>query len=166
MPAVKEGLISDTVREQIISIASKLAMLDGARNVTVRKILGKMNVTNRVFYNRFHNIDEVLQIVYSKAVQKMPESLKFEIDITKDFFGYVMDITVRILISTYDVKKQFSQYMFEYDSFSEENCLWWTNEIKKMIEIAKEKGQISQEDSDLLSYTMWCFCTGYNASKQ
>ncbi len=163
MAAEKAALISDAISEQIIEIAGKIAMADGARHVTVRKILQALGVTNRVFYNRFHNIDEVLEIVYKRAAVKMRGIVHSSIDITKDFFGYVTDVAVKALMSTYDIKRQFSQFAFEVDSSSSENFIWWTNEIKKMIEIAKVTGQIRDIDSELLSYTVWCFVRGYNA---
>ncbi len=157
-------LIHDSISEDIIEIAERLAVKDGARNVTVRKILNEMGVTNRVFYNRYHNLNEVLEIVYRRAVLKMRESIKSEYDITTDFYGYVMDVAVKVLVNTYDVKKEFSQYMFEFDSASDSNRKWWTEQITKMIDAAKASGQIKDSvSSEMLSYTVWAFFRGYNA---
>ena len=68
-----------------------MATMDGAHTVTVSRILSELGITNRVFYNRFHNIDEVLEIVYKNSVFKMHESLKSEFDAEKTIFEYVMD---------------------------------------------------------------------------
>ena len=62
------GLIRDEISEKIIGIAADLAREEGAHRVNVRKIITRLGVTNRVFYNRFKNCDEVLRIVYSRAV--------------------------------------------------------------------------------------------------
>ena len=160
----KNTLIQDSISDDIIEIAEKLVKRDGARNVTVRKILTQMGVTNRVFYNRFHNLNEVLEIVYRRAVLKMRESIKSEYDIRTDFYSYVMDVAVKVLVNTYDVKKEFSQYMFEFDSASDSNIKWWTEQVIKMINIAKKSGQIKESvDSQMLSYTVWAFFRGYNA---
>lgn len=160
----KNTLIQDSISDDIIEIAEKLVKRDGARNVTVRKILTQMGVTNRVFYNRFHNLNEVLEIVYRRAVLKMRESIKSEYDIRTDFYSYVMDVAVKVLVNTYDVKKEFSQYMFEFDSASDSNRKWWTEQVIKMINIAKKSGQIKESvDSQMLSYTVWAFFRGYNA---
>lgn len=156
-------LIHDSISDDIIEIAEALAIKHGARNVTVRKILNEMGVTNRVFYNRYHNLNEVLEIVYRRAVLKMRESIKSEYDITTDFYNYVMDVAVKVLVNTYDVKQEFSQYMFEFDSSSDSNRKWWTGQIVKIIDIAKKTGQIKDVDSEMLSYTVWAFFRGYNA---
>ena len=37
------------------------------------------------------------------------------------------------------------------------------DEIKKLIDHAKKKGFIKDVDSWVLSYSIWCFCRGYNA---
>lgn len=160
----KNVLIKDSISDDIIEIAENLVKRDGARNVTVRKILTQMGVTNRVFYNRFHNLNEVLEIVYRRAVLKMRESIKSEYDIKTDFYSYVMDVAVKVLVNTYDVKKEFSQYMFEFDSSSDSNRKWWTEQIAKIIDTAKANGQIKDSvSSEMLSYTVWAFFRGYNA---
>lgn len=162
MPS-KDSLIQDSISDEIVQIAERIAVEEGVKNVTVRKILSKMQVTNRVFYNRFHNISEVLEIIYGHAVLRMRESLVSDYNIETDFFDYVIDIAVKVLIQTYDVKNQFSQYMFEFDSSSDSNRLWWTEKIKEIIAVAKRTNQLKDVDSEMLSYTVWCFFRGYNA---
>ncbi|MBQ4095441.1 MAG: TetR/AcrR family transcriptional regulator [Oscillospiraceae bacterium] len=159
----KEKLITDEVSEEIVAVAERIARTDGVKNITVRRILKEMSVTNRVFYNRYHNINEVLEIIYRKAVIRMRESLQSQYDMRTQFYDYVMDVAVKVLVKTYEVKSAFSQYMFEFDSSTDSNRIWWTDSIKKIIEVAKETGQLIDVDSDMLSYTIWCFFRGYNA---
>lgn len=159
----KDNLICDDISDEIIAVTERLAVRDGAKNVNVRRVLKEMNVTNRVFYNRFHNIDEVLEIVYKNAVIKMQDSVVSDIDINTDFFEYVIDVAVNVLIKTYDVKQQFSQYMFEHDSLTEANRLWWDEKIKYFAKVGRATGQIKELDDDKLSYTIWCFFRGFNA---
>jgi len=164
VPKQQQVLIQDEMSETIIEVAEMLATKKGAHTVTVSKILNELEITNRVFYNRFHNIGEVLEIIYKKAVYQMHESIKSEFDIEKDFFEYVMDVTVKVLINTYDIKKQFSHYAFEHDSLTQSNYVWWTTEIKKLVEFGKIKNLVRNDvDPDMLSYSIWCFCRGFNA---
>lgn len=158
-----KNYICDEISEEIICIAENMAFTDGPRNVNVRKIINAMGVTNRVFYNRFSNINEVLEIVYRRAVLKMRESIKSEFDINKDFFSYVTDVSLKVLINTFDVKKRFSQFAFEFDSYTDENYRWWTQEIKNIVDYAKSAGKVKNIDSSMLSYTIWCFFRGFNA---
>ncbi len=158
-----KDLIKDEISEKIIEITENLATRDGAHTVTVRKILAELGTTNRVFYNRFHNIGEVLEIVYGRAVFKMHEGFNREFSEDTDFFEYVTDVAVGALINTYDIKMQFAGYMFEHDSLTQSNCDWWTAKIRKIIIYAMEKHLIKPVDPDMLSYSIWCFCRGYNA---
>ncbi len=161
--AEENKLIWDDVSEQIILITEKLAMEHGAKNVTVRRVLREMSVTNRVFYNRFHNIDEVLQIIYKRTVIKMRESLTSEYDVRTNIYEYVIDVCKKILEKTYDLKYQFSQYMFDFDSATEENRRWWMENIKEIIKIGKETNQARDIDAEMFSYTVWCFIRGFCA---
>lgn len=158
-----DNLIRDSISEEIISVAESIAMEYGTKDLSVRRIINKMGVTNRVFYNRFHNIEEVLEEIYQRAASAMHASFASDKDISTDFFGYVTDVCVNVLLQTYDVKKRFSQYMFEFDSLSQANCTWWCGRIKELIEFAKETNLIKNVNSDLLSYTLWCFLRGFNA---
>lgn len=158
----KNEMIKDEMSDEIIRVAQKMAMEKGAHEVNVSRILTEMGITNRVFYNRFSNINEVLEIVYRNAVIKMHGSLKAEYDENKDFFDYIMDVAVKVLTDTYDIKMQFCRYMFEHDSLTRFNCDWWTEEIEKLILHAESRGMITDVDKKKLSYTIWCFCRGFN----
>ncbi len=160
---VKKPLIADRMSDLIIETAEKIATTSGAHTITVRKILQTLSITNRVFYNRFHNIGEVLEIVYRNTIMKIRESILSDYDGTQDFFEYVTEVVEKSLIESYDKKMQLSQYVFETDSESQANFDWWIVEIKKLIDYAKENNYIKDIDSETMSYAIWCFCRGYNA---
>ena len=157
------GLIRDEVSEKIIYITARLTAQIGAHSVTVKKILAELGTTNRVFYNRFHNVDEVLRIVYANAVVNMRQCFKSEYDSKEEFFDYCMDVAVNVFVSTYDIKMQFSRYTFEHDSLTESNRTWWSDEMIKVCEYSRSNGLIKKDaDIETLSYSIWCFCRGYN----
>lgn len=163
MEIEKEPLIMDEMTDRIIETAEQIVTQDGVGRLTVRKILSVMGITNRVFYNRFRNVDEVLTIVYKKTAMKIRQSLVSGIDSGKDFFEHVMDVVVNTLVMSYETKQQFNQYVFENDSLTNSNYEWWMTEIKKLIGYATERGYIKDVDPDMLSYSIWCFCRGFNA---
>ena len=163
MQSEKTELISDEMSQKIIDTAERLVTADGTNNINVRKILTEMGITNRVFYNRFHNIDEVLDIVYRSTALKMRRSILTDLRENEDFFEHVKDVVTQSLIMSYDIKMRFNQYVFENDSLSRENYEWWMCEIRKLIDHAKKHGYIKEVDSEVLSYSIWCFCRGYNA---
>ena len=156
-------LICDEMTQTIIDTAELLVTSLGTENITVRKILQTLNITNRVFYNRFHNIDEVLDIVYENTVLKIRASIITGFDPEGDFCEQVIDIVANTLIMSYENKMNFNQYVFEADSVSQSNFDWWRSEIRKLIEFGKMKGILKNVDSDIMSYSVWCFIRGYNA---
>lgn len=159
----KMELIIDEMSEKIVKAAESIVTSSGTSSLTVRKILQTLGITNRVFYNRFRNIDEVLAIVYKNTVLKIRESVVMDFDNETDFFEGVTDMVVKTLISSYDKKMQFNSYVFENDSLSQSNYEWWTGEIKKLIVYAKEHNYIKDVDEEIMSYSVWCFCRGFNA---
>ncbi|MBR3045559.1 MAG: TetR/AcrR family transcriptional regulator [Oscillospiraceae bacterium] len=161
--APKQERIRDDISDQIVEIVARIAAEEGAHKVTVKKIITELGVTNRVFYNRFANIDEVLRIVYRNAVVSMRENIKPEFHDRASFEQFCIDTAVDVLMQTYDVKMQFRRYVFEHDSLTEENRVWWYEKIKKYYHYALEQGFAKQVDADALCYAIWCFCRGYYA---
>ncbi len=159
----KIGLICDEMSQRIIEAAEGIVTATGADSLTVRKLLQTLGITNRVFYNRFRNIGEVLKIVYRNTVLKIRESVVVDFSSEANFFESVTDMVINSLLSSYDKKMQFNSYVFENDSLSRSNYEWWTGEIKKLIVYAKERGYIKDVDEDIMSYSIWCFCRGFNA---
>ena len=158
MPEAKESLICDEMSQKIIDAVEEIAMEGGAATLTVTQILRKLDISNRVFYNRFPNIETVLDIVYRNTIVKIRSALESPVDVERDFFEYVKDVVSRSLLVSYDVKMKFNQYIFEEDSLGELNRTWWTDEIKKLIIFAKEHKLIKDVDEETLAYSIWCFC--------
>ena len=155
--------IQDALSEKIVQIVARLAAEEGAHKVTAKKVINELGTANRVFYNRFANIDEVLQIVYRNAVVEMRENIKPEFHDRASFEQFCIDTAVDVLMQTYDVKMQFRRYVFEHDSLTEENRIWWYDKIKKYYAYALEQGFAKPVDADALCYAIWCFCRGYYA---
>ena len=164
MAVSQNGLIVDEMSEQIIEVAERMAMTNGAHTVNVRKILLELGITNRVFYNRFRNVEDVLGIVYQKVSAQIRENVSWESDTQEEFFERVTEMVANTLIRSYDLKRQFNHYVFENDSRSQSNYDWWVSTIKQMLIYAKEKGYVRADaDAEVLSYSLWCFWRGYNA---
>lgn len=159
----KQEMIRDEMSQNIIDTAQDLVEEFGSSGVTVRRILRKLGITNRVFYNRFHNVEEVMEILYENTILMIRESISSGIDPNGDFFEQVINIVAKTLDASYDYKKKFNDYCFQSDSLSGGNFIWWKNEIQGMIDYAVEHDLIMPVDSDGLSYAIWCFCRGYNA---
>lgn len=162
--AESRGLIRDEMSVRIVETAEKLALSQGAGQVTVRSIIRALDVTNRVFYNRFHNVDEVLAIVYQDLAVRMRESIIAKFDPEGDFIGQITDIAAGTLELSYRLKMGMNQYVFTQDSVAPENLRWWRDRIRSFIELGKRQGEVSQDvDADIMSYAIWCFIRGYNA---
>lgn len=156
-------LIQDETSGKIMKAAAGLALSEGAGEVTVRKIIRTLGVTNRVFYNRFHNVEEVLSLVYRDMAVQMRQSVMEHFDPESDFFGQITDIAAGTLRLSYQLKLGMNQYVFIQDSVSAENFLWWRERIQEFIDLGKEKGLVRPDlDCNKISYAIWCFIRGYN----
>lgn len=159
----EQKMIRDAMSEKIVMVTEALVTDYGVEGVNVRRILQTLGISNRVFYNRFHNIDEVLDEVYRNMAERMRESILSKIDPDMDFFLQVTDIVTQALIMSYNRKMRFSGYVFENDSVSDSNYEWWIMHISALIDYGKAKGFVKDVQSKKVAYAIWCFCRGYNA---
>ena len=163
MTKINDNLISDEMSETILNTVKEIIVRDGIQNLNVRKVLRTLDITNRVFYNRFHNIEEVIGIISEEMIMKVRDSLRFSFDKNRDFFDQIMEVVEKTLILSYETRYNFAHYVFENDSLSQSNYKWWTDEIKKIINYAIDNGYIKKVDVDMTCYTIWCFIRGFNA---
>ncbi|MCQ2417202.1 MAG: TetR/AcrR family transcriptional regulator [Oscillospiraceae bacterium] len=159
--ALGKSKIHDAVSDKIIEIVSEIVRNEGAHKVTVRKIVNELGRTNRVFYNRFANCDEVLKIVYHNAFIRIREHTVPDLRDREHFFQFCIHTAVSVLKKTYAIKWQFRQYLFEHDSETEEERQWWNAIIKKYYQVALKNGFVRPMDEEALCFSIWCFCRGY-----
>ena len=101
------ALICDEMSDEIIEVTTRLVKETGAQGVNVRTILKELDISNRVFYNRFHNIDEVLQTVYLNLISQLKNNVSLNVPKNIDFWDYTMELAIRCLTDTYEILKQF-----------------------------------------------------------
>lgn len=166
MERKSSAVIKDSVSDEIVEMAEKLVSEQGVKTLNVRMLMNEMGKSTRVFYNRFRNIEEVLNIVYEKVVVKMRDNLKNALKNSEksDYFTYAENLIVLCMEDTYDLKNRFSQYAFEHDSVSAKNYEWWIEKIKTIINYGISNGYVKEDlDVDASAYFLWCLCRGCNA---
>lgn len=159
----EKKIIKDDISIKIIENAALIIQNEGINAVNVSKIIKRLGVSNRVFYNRFNNVEEVLNEVYNRIIIQIREKLNPQYDGKEDFFDYVLKLVENSLILSYELKQQLNLYVFGNDTISQNNYEWYIDRIKKLVDYAKEQDLIADVDSDVISYTIWCAIRGYNA---
>ena len=100
--------LEDNISGKIIDCAMNIARENGVAAVTVSEILRKMEITNRVFYNRFKNIDEVIAELYKRVVDEMRICIDTEYDGRENYYEYLIGLAVSVLEKTYETKLHFA----------------------------------------------------------
>ncbi len=156
--------IDDETTAKIIKTATEIVNERGVEKLTVSAIIRELKVSNRVFYNRFCNIHELLEVIYELSVMKMREVLEnSKWDESEDYIDYHIRLLAEVLKMTYTHKKRFSHFMFEHDSMSENNRKWWVDKVKNILDTAISKKLIRNDiNTENISYSIWCFCRGFN----
>lgn len=155
-------VIKDQMACKIVDAAEKIINEKGIEYLTVSKILRELEITNRVFYNRFHNIQEVLIEIYKKILIQKRELISIVYDGKTDFFEYVTNLATSFLELAFDLQKRFNFFIFGSDIFTNENYEWYINKIKELIKIGRDNDLLKDFDDEAMSYYIWCSCRGIN----
>lgn len=150
--------------KKIINIATRIAIEEGIGSLTVKRIVTELECTNRVFYNRFCNIDEVFHAIYDNVVGEIRECIQVEYDGVGSYYDYLLKMAVNVVKKSTDNKLHFSQHMFEYDLYSRQNRAWWIEHLKPIIRHGIEQNLLKRVDVDDLAFSVWCFCRGYSVA--
>lgn len=164
MPYSRGIKLEDEISLKIIDTAMEIASEEGIATLTVSKIINRMNVTNRVFYNRFKDIPDVITAVYDKVVEQLRGCFDTPYTPDKDLCEYIINLAVSVLEKTYETKLHFAGYLYNYEFFLEENREWWISHMVPLVEYGIEHGIFKETDPRLLAYSVWCYCRGFNAS--
>lgn len=162
MPYSDGVKIQDEISTKIIDTVTKMVYDGGAKNINVQMVLKKLKITNRVFYNRFKNIDEVLLSVSQNLVHKMRQCMLRPYNEKENYHKYLVSLATDVLVKTYEIKKDFSDYMFNNDIINESNKLWWIEHMLPPLEYGVKKGFLKPMDIREMAYAIWCFCRGFN----
>ena len=154
--------LQDKISQDIITCVGKMVYKEGSSGISVRSVLKELNITNRVFYNRFKNIDEVLHIISQKIVKEMRQSILTPYDEKHNYHQYIINIATNVLIKTYEVKNNFSDYMFISDVLNKVNKEWWVEHIVVILNYGVKNGFLKPVNTEDISYAIWCFCRGFN----
>ena len=93
----EKKIIKDEISNKIIQATAIIIRNEGITKLNVSKILKKLGISNRVFYNRFNNIEEVLEEVYNKIIIQIREQLNGEYDEKQDFY-FLKDVDYYLYI--------------------------------------------------------------------
>ena len=88
--------LQDKISQDIIDCVGKMVYKEGSTGISVRSVLKELNITNRVFYNRFKNIDEVLLIISQKIVKEMRQSILTPYDEKHNYHQYIISIATKV----------------------------------------------------------------------
>ena len=155
-------IIKDQMACKIVDTAEKIIIEKGIEYLNVSKILRELSITNRVFYNRFHNLQDVLIEIYKKILVQKRELISVEYDGKQDFFEYVTNLATNFLELAFDLQKKFNFFIFGSDIFTNENYEWYLNKIKGLIKIGRDYDLLKDFDDEAMSYYIWCSCRGIN----
>ena len=138
--------LEDETSKTIIATAAQIARREGMEELTVKRVLTELKVSNRVFYNRFRNIDDVIQVLYEDLVQEIRSSLERVQQPAQSYPDYLLELAVAAVEKIYQNTLHFKQYLFSYQVANDTNRDWWLKKIQQLLRRGMEQGELKVND--------------------
>ncbi len=155
--------IQDEITEKILSTAKEIAQTEGMEQLSVKRILAEMKVSNRVFYNRFCNIEDVIEILYERMVFSLRDILDPSLlTITESYYKTLVALAVRVVECLYQNNIHFRVRLLSYEASKDSNRNWWITQIQAILRDGISRGLLKPMDDLSAARGIWCFCLGFN----
>lgn len=155
--------IEDETTKRIIETATAIAQQDGMEKLSVKRILEEMNVSNRVFYNRFRNIEDVIEVMYHEFVGNLRGRIELEKLAEDDhYYETLLELAVSVVRKMYHDDIHFRMRLLSYETSKASNRSWWLEQIEAILKDGVKRGLLKPMNEQAVSYGIWCFCLGYH----
>lgn len=155
--------IKDKTAKSILRTAVIIAQREGLEQLSVKRILSEMKISNRVFYNRFRNIDDVIEVMYCEFVGFLREKISLEyFSDTEHYYDTMLDLATDVVKKMYGNDIHFRLRLLSYETSKENNRAWWLNQIQEILRDGIKRGLLKPMDEYAVSCGIWCFCLGFH----
>lgn len=155
--------IEDETTKEIIHTAKKIAQKEGLEQLSVKRILAEMKVSNRVFYNRFRNIEDVIELLYEQAVNSLREIIDLSL-LEKDelYYETLENLAVNVVRCLYQNNIHFRARLLSYETSKDNNRNWWIEQIQTILCDGVTRGLLKPMDELGTARGIWCLCLGFH----
>lgn len=155
--------IEDKTTKAIVRTAAVIAQREGLEKLTVKRILSEMKVSNRVFYNRFRNIEDLIEVMYHQFVDTVRERINPErLADTEHYYETMLELAVGVVRKMYHNDIHFRLRLLSYEASKESNRNWWLKQIQEILKDGVNRGLLKPMNEQAVSYGVWCFCLGFH----
>lgn len=155
--------IEDDTTKAIVKTAGIIAQREGLDQLSVKRILSEMKVSNRVFYNRFRNIEDLIEVMYHEFVGTLRGQINpQQLADTEHYYDKLLELAVGVVQKMYRNHIHFRLRLLSYETSKESNRNWWLEQIQKILEDGVSRGLLKPMNEQAVSYGVWCFCLGFH----
>ncbi|MBE7042550.1 MAG: TetR/AcrR family transcriptional regulator [Ruminococcaceae bacterium] len=155
--------IEDETTVTIIRVAKEIAQKEGIEQLSVKRILTEMKVSNRVFYNRFRNIEDVIELLYEQAVNSFRGIIDLSLlEQSENYYETLENLAVNVVRCLYQNNIHFRARLLTYEASKDNNRNWWITQIQDILRNGVERGLLRPMDELAVARGIWCFCLGFH----
>lgn len=148
------------IRKMILDAAERIGEEQGIDKITARRISNSIGYSTGVIYYHFQNKQEIMDLLSQNRNNDINETIQKSIDRN----GTLRENSLRVMECIYQLivsNRNTDVRLLMESSCDPEKGSPWMELTRCILDIAAEKGEISSEDIENVTYCLCSFFVGY-----
>ena len=157
-----QKLRSDAVRQAILDAALDIGLREGFEEVSIRKIISRMNYSTGVVYHHFKDKQEVIDAVEASETAWLSAEIRKEIDETQDIAANMLAVFRRVMRLAMEEPERYNLIVLHKYSRQKPSAAPWVGYLSGAIRRDIGLGKLRPMDPERAAFSIWSSFLGFN----
>lgn len=153
---------SEMIRQEILDTALEIGIQEGFGEVSVRKIIKKMQYSTGIIYHHFKDKQEIIDAIEEKETGWLRSQIIELLDDTKDIISEMETVFHRIMKLAFEEPEKYNLIVLHKYSRKKSDQPEWISYLSKNLKKGMENGLIREMDPQKAAFSIWSSFLGFN----
>jgi AcrR family transcriptional regulator len=153
---------SDAVRQAILDAALDIGIREGFGEVSIRKIISRMNYSTGVVYHYFKDKQEVIDAVEAAETAWLGAEIRKLMDDTKDIAQNMLTVFHRVMRLAMEEPERYNLIVLHKYSRHNPSAVPWMGYLSGAIRRDIERKKLRPVDPERAAFSIWSSFLGFN----
>lgn len=153
---------SDAVRQAILDAALDIGIREGFGEVSIRKIISRMNYSTGVVYHHFKDKQEVIDAIEAAETAWLGTEIRKLIDDTQDIAQNMLTVFRRVMQLAMEEPERYNLIVLHKYSRNNPSDAPWVGYLSGAIRRDIQLGKLRPMDPERAAFCLWSSFLGFN----
>jgi AcrR family transcriptional regulator len=162
MAREEQKMRSELIRQAILDTALEIGIREGFEEISIRKIIRKMQYSTGVVYHHFKDKQEIIDAIEVTETAWLRTQITELLDNKKDIISEMEAVFHRIMKLAFEEPEKYNLIVLHKYSRTKTEQPIWISQLSERLKKAMEVGLIEEIDSEKVAFSIWSSFLGFN----